>query len=109
MKIAAVRFAVAVVLSLASMSAASAQTGMSSEQVQRRYQVRVMEGVLVGAAQHGAQLLALRVQQIDPSIVLLSPSTPRALGLVLEGFGVVFYVEVPGINPLATYTMRRQS
>ena len=109
MKIAVARFAIVVLLSLTTVSAAPAQTGMSGEQVQRRHQVRVMEGVLVGAAQLGAQLLAVRVQQIDPSIVLLSPSAPRALGLVLEGHGVVFYVEVPGINPLATYTMRSRS
>jgi hypothetical protein len=109
MKIAAGRFAVAVVLSLASMSAASAQTGMSGEQVQRRHQVRVMEGVLTGAAQLGAQLLAVKVQQIDPSIVLLSGSAPRAVGLVLEGQGVLFYIEVPGINPFAIYTMRSRS
>ncbi|MDQ3069375.1 MAG: hypothetical protein M3R55_06565 [Acidobacteriota bacterium] len=99
----------AILVALAALpGAVSAQTGMTREQVQRRYQVRVMEGVLVGAAQHGAELLALRVQQIDPSIVLFTGTVPRAQGLVLEGHGVVFYLEVPGINPAIVWAMRNR-
>jgi hypothetical protein len=107
MKTAGIR-AVAVLIALTAAGAASAQTGMTREQVQRRYQVRLMEGVLVGAARHGAELLGMRVQQIDPSIVLLSGNSPRAQGLVIEGHGIVFYVEVPNINPTMVWAMRNR-
>lgn len=108
MKIAILRAAIVMLACVVTPGMASAQAAMTGEQVQRRYQVRVMEGVLVGAAQHGAELLALRVQQIDPSIVLLSGNPPRALGLVLESHGVVFYVEVPSINPAIAWAMRNR-
>jgi hypothetical protein len=109
MKIVTIRMFAVLATLLATAGAASAQSGMTSEQVQRRYQVRVMEGVLVGAAQHGAQLLAIKVQQIDPSIVLISGNPPRALGLVLDGHGLVFYIEIPGINPAISWAMRNRS
>lgn len=109
MKTATIRLSAALVALVATAGAVSAQSGMTSEQVQRRYQVRVMEGVLVGAAQHGAQLLAIKVQQIDPSIVLTSGNPPRALGLVLDGHGIVFYIEIPGINPAISWALRSRS
>ena len=109
MKIVTIRMFAVLAALLATVSAASAQSGMTSEQVQRRYQVRVMEGVLVGAAQHGAQLLGIKVQQIDPSIVLISGNPPRALGLVLDGHGIVFYIEIPGINPAISWALRNRS
>ena len=109
MKIVTIRLSAALLALVTTAGVASAQSGMTTEQVQRRYQVRVMEGVLVGAAQHGAQLLAIKVQQIDPSIVLTSGNPPRALGLVLDGHGIVFYIEIPGINPAISWALRNRS
>ena len=109
MKTATLRLSAALTALVATASVVSAQSTMTPDQVQRRYQVRMMEGALVGAAHHGAELLALKVQQIDPSIVLLSGNPPRALGLVLDGHGIVFYVEIPGINPAIAWALRNRS
>ncbi|HEX6322190.1 MAG TPA: hypothetical protein VFZ36_00580 [Vicinamibacterales bacterium] len=99
--------AAASVLALAAIAApAAAQTTMTREQVERRHNIRLFGNTLVGAAQHGAELLGLRVQQIDPSIILLSGTQPRAQGFVIDGHGVFFYVEIPGINPAIAWAMQ---
>lgn len=86
----------------------AAQTPMSAAQVQRRQQVRMMEDLLERSAQNGAEQLALKVREIDPNVVLLSGAPPRARGLVIDGHGVLFYLEVPGINPAIRLRMQMQ-
>jgi len=99
--------AAASALALAALAApAAAQTTMTREQVERRHNIRLFGTALVGAAQHGAELLGLRVQQIDPSIILLSGTQPRAQGFVIDGHGVFFFVEIPGINPAIAWAMQ---
>ena len=85
---------------------AAAQTTLTAEQVQQRHTLRVFGNVLVSAAQHGAELLGLRVRQIDPAIILLSSTAPRAEGFVLDGYGVFFHIEIPGINPAVEWAMQ---
>lgn len=100
------------ILSLAALAvlvapvAASAQAGITREQVDRRYNVRMFENVLVTAAQHGAELLGLRVSQIDPAIILLTGTPPRAQGFVIEGHGVFFHVEIPAVDPVVAWAVR---
>ena len=102
---AAVRIAIAAVLAAAP-SVAAAQTGITREQVERRYNVRMFENVLVTAAQHGAELLGLRVSQIDPGIILLTGTAPRAQGFVIEGYGVFFAVDIPAVDPVVAWAVR---
>ena len=85
---------------------AAAQTGITREQVDRRYNVRMFENVLVTAAQHGAELLGMRVSQIDPAIILLTGTAPRAQGFVIEGHGVFFHVEIPAVDPVVAWAVR---
>lgn len=87
-------------------STAAAQAPVGEAQVERRYNVRVFSNVLVSAAQHGAELLGFRVQQIDPSIILLSGNAPRAEGFVIDGHGVFFHVEIPSIDPVVAWAVR---
>jgi hypothetical protein len=101
-----IRAAAATLALAATAATATAQTTMTREQVERRHTIRLFGNVLVGAAQHGAELLGLRVQQIDPSIILLSGTAPRAQGFVIDGHGVFFYVEIPGINPAIAWAMQ---
>lgn len=104
-----VRIARAAALTLALVAvatAAAAQTSLTREQVGRRYNVRVFENVLVSAAQHGAELLGLRVQQIDPSIILLTGTAPRAQGFVIDGHGLFFHVEIPTVDPVVAWAVR---
>lgn len=86
-------------------TAAAAQGAMTKEQVERRYNVRVFGNVLVSAAQHGAELMAFRVQQIDPSIILLSGTAPRAQGFVIDGHGVFFHIEIPNVDPVVAWAV----
>lgn len=85
---------------------AAAQGGITREQVDRRYNVRMFENVLVTAAQHGAELLGLRVSQIDPGIILLTGTAPRAQGFVIDGHGVFFHVEIPAVDPVVAWAVR---
>jgi hypothetical protein len=95
------RSAIAIAALAATAGSAAAQTAITREQVERRHNIRVFENVLVSAAQHGAELLGLRVQQIDPSIILLTGTAPRAQGFVIAGSGVFVHVEIPAVDPPA--------
>ena len=63
----------------------------------RRDDIRMMESVLTQALQKGAQDLArlLRVNQPNSAFVT---GTGRARGFVLEGYGMLFDVDVPGMR-----------
>lgn len=96
---------VAAVVAATATATAHAQT-LTEAQVQRRHHVRMMEGVLVGAAQHGAELFGRRVAEANPDLVLLSSTVPRARGFVLDGYGVFFDVEIPGVKPSVAWAMQ---
>lgn len=100
-----IRAAAAALALAAGTTTAAAQGPITQAQVERRYTVRVFGNVLVSAAQHGAELMALKVQQIDPSIVLLSGTAPRAQGFVIDGHGVFFYLEIPRVDPMVAWAV----
>ena len=75
------------------------------EQLQARYQVFVMEGVLERAVQHGGQVLSRRVQAVMPDMLLLAGAA-RARGFRLEGYGVFFDVEVPALRRSMAWSFR---
>ncbi|MEX2273662.1 MAG: hypothetical protein WD690_19505 [Vicinamibacterales bacterium] len=87
-------------------TSAAAQGTITRERVERRNSIRVFGNVLVNAAQLGAELLGVRVRQIDPSIILLSGTTPRAHGFLLDGHGIFFHVEIPAMNPAIEWAFR---
>lgn len=100
-----IRAAAATVALAAGVTTAAAQAPITQAQVERRYNVRVFGNVLVSAAQHGAELMQLKVQQIDPSIILLSGTAPRAHGFVIDGHGVFFYLEIPRVDPMVAWAV----
>jgi hypothetical protein len=71
----------------------------------RTQHIRVMEGVLMQAVRHGAELLGRRMQAMDPNLVLLTGSA-RARGFMLDGYGVFFDVEIPGVQQSVAWSMR---
>jgi hypothetical protein len=105
LRLGACALVIALSASLPSTSSVAAQ-GITREQVSRRHNIRVFENVLVSAAQHGAELLGMRVQQIDPSIVLLTGTSPRAEGFVIDGHGVFLHVEIPAVDPVVAWAVR---
>ena len=82
------------------------QAPPSSNTAQARAQhIRVMEGVLMQAVREGAKELGHRMQAVDPNLVLLTGSA-RARGFVLDGYGVFFDVEIPGVQQSVAWSMR---
>lgn len=64
---------------------------------ERLREVTFMEEVLASAVKAGAQDLADRIRQADPnSLAVVTP--PHARGIALDGYGVVFDVDVPLMN-----------
>jgi hypothetical protein len=85
--------------------AAGAEPAGAEPQLQARYQVFVMEGVLERAVEHGAQILSRRMQAVMPDMLLLAGAA-RARGFRLEGYGVFFDVEVPALRRSMAWSLR---
>ncbi|HSL24361.1 MAG TPA: hypothetical protein VK886_22695 [Vicinamibacterales bacterium] len=77
----------------------------ADESLKRRYQVNVMEGVLVGAVRHGADVLGSKLRPFNPNLVLLT-GMARARGFVLDGYGVFFDVEIPALRESVAWSIR---
>jgi hypothetical protein len=90
------------VLSLAGIVEAQQPASSVDNNAKRRYQIKVMEGVLVGAVKHGAEQVG---RQLQPQVILMT-GFARARGFVLDGYGVFFDVEIPGMRETPIWTMR---
>ena len=93
---------------LASSGAAAlvqAQGTNAADQTQLRYQVGQMERVLEGAVEHGAKVWRDRFQTVMPADMLLSDNA-KARGFRLEGYGVVFDVQVPSVETAPLWSFR---
>jgi hypothetical protein len=75
------------------------------EQMQARYNIFVMEGVLERAVQHGGQNITRQVRAIMPDMLMIS-GDPQARGFRLDGFGVFFDVEVPALRRSVAWQLR---
>ena len=74
---------------------------MTAEQrVQKRFQISQLERLLEGAVEHGLTLFRQRLQAALPSQLLITDNA-RARGFRLDGYGVFFDVEVPGVEGTA--------
>jgi hypothetical protein len=97
---------IAAMTTLALSSPALAQTrGPDAEVLKRRYQIKVMEGVLQGAVRHGADVLNAQLRPINPNLVLLT-GMARARGTILESYGVFFDVEIPALRESVAWSIR---
>jgi hypothetical protein len=75
------------------------------QQVQARYNIFVMEGVLERAVAHGAEQLRRQVRRLMPDLQLLGGDA-QARGFRLDGYGVFFDVSVPGVRQSVAWTFR---
>ena len=64
----------------------------------RREQIGMMEGLLAAAVRSGAEETAREIQRATPGLMLFT-GIARARGFYLEGYGVFFHVEIPGVVP----------
>jgi hypothetical protein len=75
------------------------------DQVQARYRIAMMERVLEGAVEHGADILRRQVQRVMPDMLLISGAA-EARGFRLDGYGVFFDVEVPQMRRSMAWSLR---
>jgi hypothetical protein len=86
-------------------AATAATPGQRAQQIQARFQIGAMEGVLERAVQMGAQKLRMQVQAVAPDLLFIA-GAPRARGFWLDGYGVFFDVEVPVLRRSVAWTLR---
>ena len=79
--------------------------GRRAQQLQARFQIGAMEGVLERAVQMGAQKLRMQVQAVAPDLLFIT-GAPRARGFWLDGYGVFFDVDVPAIRRSLAWSFR---
>lgn len=96
---------IALTTSVMAQSADQRAGASAREQMQARYNISVMEGVLERAVEHGAQSLSRQVRAVMPDMLLLSGAA-QARGFRLEGYGVFFDVEVPALRRSVAWTLR---
>ena len=88
-------------------SAHASQQSVGGEQVRRgRQQISMMEGVLERAVQNGVDNLRRKVRTVMPDDALMQGGLPQVRGFRLEGYGIFFDVEVPGLRPSMVWTLR---
>jgi hypothetical protein len=75
---------------------------------QARFQVRVMESVLVSAVQVGQQTLGSELRRVSPGITLFS-GPARARGFRLDGYGMFFAVDVPALHRSVIWSVQTLS
>lgn len=84
------------VVSAAAVGAQQARAGQSAEAqlLQRRFQLQLLEGVIENAVRQGATEVALRAQMSLPvGALFMGPA--KAKGFPLDGYGLVFHIEIP--------------
>jgi hypothetical protein len=65
----------------------------------RREAIDAIESLLPSKVKLGARDTMDQLQTIQPGMNLFTTSAPRARGFHLDGYGVFFYVEIPGVRP----------
>jgi hypothetical protein len=100
-------------LALAAIGSAAAQAPGSggeatSAQIQARFQIGAMEGVLEQAVQLGARRVRAQMQEAMPNApdMLLISGAARARGFWLDGYGVFFDVDVPAMRKSIVWTVQ---
>jgi hypothetical protein len=72
----------------------------------QRYQIGIMERVLEQAVEHGAARTRERMQAVLPPAEMLLSANARVRGFRLEGYGMLFDVEVPTLDTSLPWSFR---
>jgi len=106
------RLAAAAIAIAASAGPAAAQTTAPkrmapadvAERVQSRFQISQMERMLEGAVEHGLNLFRQKFQAALPSQLMIAENA-RVRGFRLDGYGMFFDVEVPGVEGMLAWSI----
>ena len=84
-----------------------AQTAPPADQQRRelRYQISQFERMLEGAVEHGANIVRERLQATLPTQMLITENA-HVRGFRLDGYGVFFDIEVPGLEGALLWGLR---
>jgi hypothetical protein len=77
---------------------------------ERVREVRMLEGIFVNAVNQGASDLTQQMQMIDPGTVIpgsVMVSPAHARGIALDGYGVLFDVDLPLMNMSVMWSRRQ--
>jgi hypothetical protein len=86
---------------------ANAQTRISEPELMRsRQSIAAVENALEGAIANGAQMVIAQFRTAAPERWRLT-SQPRANGARIPDQGLIFFVQVPDLEPPMTWTLRR--
>ena len=88
------------------MTPAFAQQPNDADQFKSRQRISVMEGVLEKAVSSGAETMMRQFKTVSPDLPMLT-GLPEARGFRLDGYGLFFDVEVPGLVPPVTWPLRQ--
>jgi len=75
-----------------------------AERVQSRFQISQMERMLEGAVEHGLNLFRQKFQAALPSQLMIAENA-RVRGFRLDGYGMFFDVEVPGVEGMLAWSI----
>ncbi len=92
-------------LAVAATAWPQAAPSTEEEQVKARQRISTMEGVLERAVSNGAENLLRQVRTVMLDAPMLS-GVPQVRGFRLDGYGVFFDVEVPGLRLPVTWPLR---
>ena len=101
---------VGVAILTGALGVASAQSPVQNneaEQIKARQKIFMMEGVLERAVQVGIDTFRRQLSAVMPDdMLLVAGDSPAARGFRLDGYGVFFDVEVPGVRPSLAWSLR---
>ena len=97
--------AAVIVVLAAGAAAAQAPRTDAEQQVRARQRLSTMEGVLERAVRNGADNLLRQMETVLPDAAMLT-GLPRVRGFRLEGYGLFFDVEVPGVQLSVAWPLR---
>jgi hypothetical protein len=96
----------AVVLVAVAAAPVAAQAPRADDgQIKSRQRISTMEGVLERAVMNGADNLLRQMETVLPNAAMLT-GPPRVRGFRLEGYGLFFDVEVPGVEMSVAWPLR---
>jgi len=84
---------------------AQQQSSGDADPIKARQRISMMEGALERAVSNGAETMLRQVRAVMPDPWMLT-GAPEARGFRLDGYGVFFDVEVPGLRPPVTWPLR---
>jgi hypothetical protein len=90
---------------LLAMTTAHAQQQSDTDPIKARQRISMMEGALERAVSNGAQNMLRQVKSVMSDPPMLT-GVPEARGFRLDGYGVFFDVEVPGLRLPVTWPLR---